>query len=341
MESQFNLLTNQIQIMNDELNTLNAQLSQCHSSKDRLKKENKNSLTLAMHCLCQAMEMIQQFLIHVDVVSIKQSIGKVFNLTNNLSTPFQTIVCQSHLGSALASNTRRLLMDQRSYLQLFDQNLTLIKQYQWRNGFIRDMSWSSVLKNFILITNNQRIYLVNEDMTTIGHIQDLPEEDWSSCTCSDDSLFVTTNDRGTRVFQFNLSPIIQLTHKWQTPHSCQEHELIRDIDYNNQTLAFIIEDSLSNMVHLELRSSKNLHLIWLFRSDISYQIFSSVIRCCSLPYDQWLLIDSNQSRLFHIDSDGQMKDTHVYEYPPWNAISFQSDKLVIRTETSLNFHHIY
>ena len=100
-------------------------------------------------------------------------------------------------------------MDQRSYLQLFDQNLTLIKQYQWRNGFIRDMSWSSVLKNFILITNNQRIYLVNEDMTTIGHIQDLPEEDWSSCTCSDDSLFVTTNDRGTRVFQFDLSPIIQ------------------------------------------------------------------------------------------------------------------------------------
>ena len=341
MESQLNRF---IDTINDQLIELNAQIScSCSgkkscSSNDQLSKETLVSTT---HSLRQAVEIIKQVLVRADLAFFpRRMITEDLDLSN-LCVPFRTIACPNPLGSALASNNQRLLMDQRSHLQLFDQNLILTKQYPWKIGFIRDMCWSSVLNNFIVITNNQRIYLVNEDITTMSDIQNLPEEDWSSCTCSESSLFLTTNDRGSGVFQFHLSPIMQFIKIWTPPESCQEHELIRDIDYNNQTLAFIVEDSLSNMVHLELRSSENLHRIWSFRSDISYQIVSPAIRCCSLPYNQWLLIDSNHSRLFHIDSQGQMKSSHVYKSSPWNAILYHSNVLAIRTENSLNFHRIY
>ena len=258
-----------------------------------------------------------------------------------MSSSFQTIICHHPLGSALASNNQRLLMDQRLSLHLFNEDLTLKKQYQWKNGFIRHICWSSTLNSFIFITNKKQIYLVNDCLTSIEYIENIPEQDWSSCTCSDTFLFITTNDRGTNIFQFNLSLNFELIQQWKSPNSCQKHELIHNIIYNNQTLALIIEDSLSNMIHLELRSSETLHLLWSFQSNIQCDLFQPAIRCCSLKYNEWLLIDSNNSHLIHINSDGQIKGLHTYQSPPWNAILYDSNVLAIRTENSLNFHKVY
>ncbi len=63
--------------------------------------------------------------------SIEQSNINDFDLST-FSVPFQTIICKNPLGSALASNNQRLLMDQRLTLHLFNQDLTLEKQYQWK-----------------------------------------------------------------------------------------------------------------------------------------------------------------------------------------------------------------
>jgi hypothetical protein len=305
-------------------------------------------LTLIIRCIKQEMEIIKQkrildnlsSFITDKLIYIEQSKTIALDLST-LSLPFQTIICKNPLGSALANNNQRLLMDQRVSLHLFDQDLILKKQYQWKNGFIRNICWSSTLKNFIFITNNNQVYLVNDNITSIEHIQTIQEQDWCSCTCSDTSLFLTTNTRGSYIFKFNLSLIFEVVQRWKPPHSCQQHEFIHDIVYNNQTLALMIEDSFSNMVHMELRLSATLDLVWSFRPDIKCHLFQPAIRCCSLKHDEWLIIDSNNSRLFHINNGGKIKDSYVYKSPPWNAILLGSNILAIRTENSLNFHQIY
>jgi len=62
------------------------------------------------------------------------------------------------------------------------------------------------------------------------------------------SLFLTTNDRGMNIFEFNLLSIFELVQQRKSSHSYQEHELIHDIIYNNQTLPLMIENSSSNMI---------------------------------------------------------------------------------------------
>ena len=192
-----------------------------------------------------------------------------------------------------------------------------------------------------MITNEKKVYSIHDDITSLHHIQSIEEQDWSCCTCSDTSLFLTTNNQGTNIYEFNLLSDFQLIQQWKSPYSCEEYERIQNIVYNNQTLALIIENSFSNMIHIELRSSTNLHHLWSFKSDIKYNLFQSAIRCCSLRYNEWLIIDSNNSRLFHIDCNGQMKDLFVYKTPPWNAILVGFNILAVRTEHTLNFHKVY
>jgi hypothetical protein len=233
--------------------------------------EDITLLTLTIRCIKQEMKIIKQKIILYNLSSfitdkliyIEQSKTLALDFST-LSLPFQTIICKNPLGSALASNNQRLLMDQRVSLHLFDQDLILKKQYQWKNGFIRNICWSSTLKNFIFITNNNQVYLVNDNITSIERIQTIQEQDWCSCTCSDTSLFLTTNTRGSYIFKFNLSLIFEVVQRWKPPHSCQQHEFIHDIVYNNQTLALMIEDSFSNMVHIELQLSTTLDLVWSF-----------------------------------------------------------------------------
>jgi hypothetical protein len=139
-------------------------------------------------------------------------------------------------------------MDQCFNLHLFDQDLILEKQYQWKNGFKSITCWSSTLKNFIFTTKNKQIYLVYNNITSIECIQTIQEQNWYSCACLDVSLFLTTNDRGTNIFEFNLLSIFELVQQRKSSHSYQEHKLIHDIIYNNQTLASMIENSSSNMI---------------------------------------------------------------------------------------------
>jgi hypothetical protein len=344
IQIQLNPLVNEINLINDQLMTLNAEIFVRRI--DYLRNVITQLRSTMSELICEQDSTNEDIiLLTLTICWIKQEIERIIPIEHldlsTLSSPFQTIICQYSLGSALASNNQQLLMDQRLNLQLFDQDFILKKQYQWKNDFIRDICWSSTLKKFIFITNNKQIYLVNDNLTSIEYLSMIPEQDWSSCTSSDISLFLTTNNQGTHIYEFNLSSIFELIQQWKSPHTCQQHEFIRDMVYNNQTLALIIEDSFSNMIRLELRSSTNLDLLWIFRSDIQYHLFQPAIRCCSLKYDEWLVIDSNNSRLFHINNNGQIKGLHVYKSPPWNAILHDSNTLVIRTENSLNFHKIY
>ena len=87
----------------------------------------------------------------------------------------------------MASNNRFLLIDQYPNLCLFDRELTLVKQFPWEHDRITDMCWSSTLNSFIIITDKDGVFLVNENLTSIEPIQTIEKKEWLSCTCSDAS----------------------------------------------------------------------------------------------------------------------------------------------------------
>ena len=55
-------------------------------------------------------------------------------------------------------------MDQYPNLCLFDKELNLVKQFPWKYDRIPDMCWSSTLNSFIIITDKDGVFLVNENI---------------------------------------------------------------------------------------------------------------------------------------------------------------------------------
>jgi hypothetical protein len=259
---------------------------------------------------------------------------------SNLLTPYQTIDCTGEWGPGLISDNQFLLIDQHPNLCLVNQQFQIIKQSPWKFDFIRDMCWSLTLNSFILTTRSRQIYLVHEKTLATELIQTIEEQDWSSCTCSETSLYLTTRREGTNIFEFNLLSSFQLIKRWKPPHSCKQYEIILNTAYKNKKLALVISHSSTNIVQLELRSSTTLDRIWLLKLDMSHIIGQPLIRCSSLKSDEWVVIDNNTSQLVHVNKDGQIKGTSTCNPSPWNAVLFGSNLLAIRTKNSVHFHKI-
>jgi len=259
---------------------------------------------------------------------------------SNLVTPYKTIDCQGEWGPILVSNNHHLLIDRHPNLCLINQQLQIVKQVPWKFDFIRDMCWSSTLNSFLIITRNKEIYLANEDSLAIELVQTIEAQDWSSCTCSESSFYLTTRREGTYIYEFNLLSSLQLIKKWKPPHSCKQYEIILNQAYRNQKLALVISHSATNIVQLELRQSTTLDRLWILRLDITHSMGQPLIRCSPLKLDQWLVVDSHSSQLFHVDKDGQIKSSSNCNPSPWNAVLFGSNLLAIRTKNSVHFHHV-
>jgi hypothetical protein len=238
----------------------------------------------------------------------------------------------------MASNNKYLLIDQYPNLYLLDKNLTIVNQYQWKYNNICDICWSSILNKFIIITQN-KVCLIDENLTSIEHIRSIKGEKWWSCTCSNTSLYITPNERDTSIFQFNLSSF-ELIKQWKSSYSGEQDEYIYDITYQHEKLALIVANSPNRTVNLILRSSTTFDLLWSYQLDINYKWFQTAVRCCSLTNDQWFIVEEYTSYIFHVDKDGKIKAKREYSSQPWNAMLFGTDLLAIRTETSINFYKI-
>lgn len=309
---------------------------------------NTNSVDLTLQNIQHQLKILENTHFQIDIRPLIIDKNSIFieeyqpnecNLTNIL-TPNRTINCSGEWGPGLVSNNQYLLIDRHPNLCLINQQFEIIKESPWKFDFIRDMCWSSTLNSFILITRNKEIYLLNNKNLSTELIQTIEEQDWSSCTCSDTSFYLTTRREGTNIFQFDLLSSFQLIKRWKPPQSCKQYEIILNTAYQNKKLAFVISHSSTNIVQFELRSAITLDRIWSLKLDLSHTIGQSLIRCSPLKSDQWLIIDNNTSQLIHITKDGQIKITSQCNPSPWNAVLFGSNLLAIRTKNSLQFHKI-
>jgi len=248
--------------------------------------------------------------------------------------------CSNQSGVAFNKNNQNLLIYEKHKLILFNQDLISIEEISWINGQIYDICWSKTLNNFILITDKRILYLINENPLSFTQIKSIPQEKWWSLTCSDQYLFLTTYGTDTNIFLFDLFSSFDFLKRWRSPQTCKQHESIHDINYTNNTILLTIGDSSNKTVRIELRSSITLKHYWKILIDINYISYQSTIHSCLLKDDEWIIIGENTSNIYHISKDGILKKVYQYQQPVWNAITFGSNLLAIRTENNIHFHRI-
>ncbi|CAF3824475.1 unnamed protein product [Rotaria sp. Silwood1] len=327
---QLKLKTNELiqeqEVTHDDISSLKSTIN---NIKRDVNQFEENGILVDTHPL-----IINQYLVYIE------------ELTSNkldiytLSSPYQSVDCSNDDWQVLASNKHFLLLGQYPNLCLFNKELTLLKQFPWEYDRISDICWSSTINSFIIITNKNGVFLINENLTSIKSIQTIEKSQWMSCTCSNASLYLITNESTSDIFQFNLLSSFHFIKRWKSPQTCNYDELIYTIAYNNETLALIIREKDDKSKRIELRSSSTLDKLWSLSFDTMYRLGRRLYRLCSLKYDEWLVIDDTTSHIVHVSNDGKIKARRSYKPTVHNAVLFGSNMLAMRTKTCLNFYRI-
>ena len=275
--------------------------------------------------------VIDKTLIQIEELSLED-----FQLAA-LSSASKTIEYSRQGIYPITSNNQYLLIHREPNICLIDRNMKLGKQTAWNHGRIFDMCWSSALSKFFILTLNQ-IYILDADTILVERVETTQKLHWRACTCSDSSLFLSTNEKGTSICEFNLLNSLQSAKRWEPPDTCAKDERIHGMHYNKGTLLLLIEHSGTDRIRIELRSSARFDRLWALQLDIHFQ--GKVFSCALLNFDQWLIVDSNTSRLFQITIDGKIKSSCYYNPVPCCASLFGHDHLAISTLTGVNIHKL-
>lgn len=331
-EPQTNI--NQIQTkLNQLIHEQNATEEDIQSSQvmiNTIERQIRDILKTSLEIHIRPLEIFDHF------ASIEETQSNQIDLTR-LSSPYQTMDCPDEFPfECAATNANFLLIKKDSELILFDQQLTLVKTMSWKNCDIRDMCWSSTLGKFIGLSYNKGVYLIDENLTSVKEIPIDPKQIWWHCTCSDTSLYLIDTRHQTEIFQFDLLSSFQLIQRWKNLH-LKENDAIVDLHYHNQTLALLIANKKRTC--FELRSSITLDRIWSIQIDGNCSgIFPSISHCCLLNCDDWLVMDSRNAHLLHINRNGTIRSTVEYQAPPRDVLVFGSNILIIKTDKRWNFH---
>jgi hypothetical protein len=264
-----------------------------------------------------------------------ENLKREFDLAT-LMPPLHIINRSPESPKPLISNNRVLLIHHENQLCLLNQEMIMTKCIPWSYGWIWDMCWSSTLSRFFIITLNE-IFMLDEATMSLERLITKDRFSLCSCTCSDTSLYITTNESGSSICEFSLLPTIALKNLWQPADLCRANEIIQDIVFHKGTLAFIIENQTSLTKRMELRLAQTFDQLWSIQFDIVDQLHNAY-RLCLFNYNEWIVIDWKSAQLFYITKDGQIKSTCVYEPIPYRCCQFGSNMLAISAKNGINFH---
>ena len=276
------------------------------------------------------------FELHIDSLILKDdsiniSISSPYSI--ELLPPYEIIDRLPLTSDAICSNNQYLLIHQSSRLYFLDKNLSIINESLWPYHCIRDICWSDALNSFILLTSDD-VYLVEQEKFSIERIQTIEGQSWQSCTCSKTCLYLSKDSWNSSIEEFSLIPSIKFLQRFETGDKKQR---IDSIEYNNETLALVINDQAKRDIFIELRSLKTFDRLWLCRFSIEYS--ERKLQCCLMMCNAWMVADWGSSSIFHLTENGKIKETikskneiryiHLFGTP---------NKLIISTNNSINFH---
>ena len=213
-----------------DLEQVQARLAQLAEEQTTTRKDI-DFLTGSLDRLQEGMVRMEQTYVHLsvrpllladDALALFDTVRPSIDLTK-LPPPYKLLEQPGRNSSVVTSNEQSLLMHDGSHLCVMDQALKVVQQVQWPFERIVDMCWSSTLDRFVLISDNE-LYLVDRTILLIRRIPTLQSLTWSSCTCSETSLFLTNKQSSATIMEFHLLPTIGLSRIWQSPDTCERHE---------------------------------------------------------------------------------------------------------------------
>lgn len=253
-----------------------------------------------------------------------------------LTHPQQTIHIKSGNESSIGSNETHLLVEREGkHLCLLDRNFTIVNEVPFYHGSIHSICWSFTINRFIIVTFKQ-IFTLDDKTMILTECSLSPNVDLWRATCSDDILYLSTAEWGSSIYEFDLRSCFQFIKTWHAPVTCGEDEIICDLKYNDGFLAIPIFNKHREESRLDLRSSKTLDCIW------SAHIHGRC-RCCAVNGDQWLVIDHDDCRFFHISADGRLLKTDQYEHHQRleDIATWDENTIVVLTKKTINLHEIH
>jgi hypothetical protein len=100
----------------------------------------------------------------------------------------------------------------------------------------------------------------------------------------------------------------------------------------------MIKDPKEHKKRMELKSIKTFSTIWSLELSVGTNI--RLFTCCPINYNEWLVIDGTNSRIYQVTKDGKFKTDIHYHSIPYRANLFNSNILAISAENDLNLFHI-
>jgi hypothetical protein len=209
----------------------------------------------------------------------------------------------------------------------------------WRHDSLWDLFWSSTLSRFIFVTSKEILTLDESTMTIeqcpIKHNNIMP--DWCCGTCFNDTLFLVVDALGASIYQYTLQPTIQFVKEYRSPFSCSDDEMIVDISSNNKILALVLANREDHW-RLDLCSSTTFGRYYSI--ELGSRPSQCSIRCCSFDND-WLLLDTVNSQILYISTNGKIIKTEKYKAPPTHAVHLSDKMLAIVTEQSVDLYKLF
>ncbi|UJR34083.1 hypothetical protein I4U23_021493 [Adineta vaga] len=308
---------------------------------NQLENRDEDESRLIFQAIQRNLDDLKQICIQINPrpIIIDESeicIGKKFHLPN-LSSNCSTISYSNLSSSAITSNNQYLLMHKHPFLYLIDRNTNQIKEYLWAYDWIRDMCWSSTLRKFFILTSNQ-IFFADEQILNVYAIENICKQTWFSCTCSEKSLYLSTFQWGSSIYEFNLQSSVNFVQQWKSPITCKSSEGVYDIQYNNTKLALVIKDSEDHKRCLVIKLSDTFQTLWILSLDISMNV--RLLTCCPLKSNEWLVIDGANLSLYHVTGQGKITEKIDCSSVPYRANLFGSNTFVLSTELTLHLYPI-
>ncbi|CAF4365793.1 unnamed protein product, partial [Rotaria sp. Silwood2] len=315
-----------------ELNLLRNKIDELIQEQDAT-QDQIDLITEDIHSIQRAIDEFQNLSLTIRPFTIDDN---VILLKSNIFLPLGTasrIMFYTAKSSAMVSNGKYVLIENKSNLCLVNDRLTVTKTIPWTFGDIWGMCWSSTLAQFIIVTQ-KKLFILDEETMTLTQCEISSDKNWYRGTCSNTTLFISTwqLEEGSNIIEYSL-PSIEYVKQWQPPLTCNRNEWIEDFEFKNNSLAMIIVYNKKKCCRFELRSSMTLECIWSLALDEGY-------RCRSINYNQWIVIKHEKPEILHISNDGRILEQQQYNSKLKNVAVLNNNIFIIKTAGRINLHEI-
>ena len=333
----------------DEMNQLKQTIDSfsfdCDASNDYIQwtQTTIQSIQQQLDQLQQIQYQFGSFQLDPSLISIPE---KIIDSIEHPPSPFKDLSCSSFQWTnqmsisippdhwySLASNQQSILAASKSDLILFDHNLNLMKKKSLIPTGLKDICWSTSLAKYILIFPRE-ILLVNPNdnsllLESISIVSN-NEQPWERGTTHQSILFLSTFGDNPLIVEYNLSPSIHSNKRYPWFLFTCQHEIVNDLKANNDSLGLVIENSLSNLTRLDIRSIKSFDCLH------SIEIGKGWGYRCSSSIQHWILTDSYNQRILFIEKTNIYKTIEKnFSMKLFNVAYLRQNQFLLRTNESI------